>query len=213
MNSRHRLISRDAETGLPAASFGDNGTIALNTGLRWKWIPSNTPTLRRRWFTKILVIVGNGVASFGVQERSSRRRSCVSCSNGQVSVDISYRTRPGEFGADTWGDGSAEFTGHTNVWAPMSLDESRGLLYLPVSTPSNDFYGGRRPGANLFADSLFCLDANTGERKWHTNWCTTACGLRHASPPNLVHHQCEWIETRRRCAVDQDGLSSTFSIA
>src|SRR5262249_47540573 len=62
---------------------------------------------------------------------------------------------------------SAAFTGHTNVWAPMTLDESRGLLYLPVSTPSNDFYGGRRPGKNLFAESLVCLEAATGKRKWH----------------------------------------------
>jgi quinoprotein glucose dehydrogenase len=81
----------------------------------------------------------------------------------------SFRPVPqhGDFGNDTWGDDSWKFTGHTNVWAPMTLDEPRGLLYLPVSTPSNDFYGGRRPGANLFAESLVCLDAATGRRKWH----------------------------------------------
>ena len=49
----------------------------------------------------------------------------------------------------------------------MSLDDARGLLYLPVSTPSNDFYGGDRPGANLFGESIVCLDAATGERQWH----------------------------------------------
>ena len=75
--------------------------------------------------------------------------------------------RAGEFGVDTWGGGSETFTGHTNVWAPMTLDAERGLLYLPVSTPSNDFYGGSRPGANLFGESLVCLDAATGKRKWH----------------------------------------------
>jgi quinoprotein glucose dehydrogenase len=73
----------------------------------------------------------------------------------------------GEFGADTWGAGSEKVTGHTNVWAPMTLDESRGLLYLPVSTPGNDFYGAARPGTNLFGESLVCLDAATGKRKWH----------------------------------------------
>ena len=52
----------------------------------------------------------------------------------------------GEFGNETWGDASWRFTGHTNVWAPMTLDDSRGLVYLPVSTPSNDFYGAARPG-------------------------------------------------------------------
>jgi len=53
------------------------------------------------------------------------------------------------------------------VWAPMSLDEVRGLLYLPIGTPSNDFYGARRPGANLYGDSIVCLDAATGQRRWH----------------------------------------------
>jgi quinoprotein glucose dehydrogenase len=75
--------------------------------------------------------------------------------------------RPGEFGHETWGADSWQFTGHTNVWAPMSLDEQHGLLYLPLSTPSNDYYGVRRPGANLFAESIVCLDAATGVRKWH----------------------------------------------
>jgi len=73
------------------------------------------------------------------------------------------------------------------VWAPMSLDEARGLLYMPVSTPSNDYYGGRRPGANLFAESIVCLDANTGQRKWH--YQIVHHGLWDydpASPPNLV---------------------------
>jgi quinoprotein glucose dehydrogenase len=93
----------------------------------------------------------------------------------------------GEFGVDTWGDDSSSFTGHTNVWAPMTLDDRRGLLYLPVSTPSNDFYGGRRPGQNLFADSIVCLDAATGVRKWHFQ--VVHHGLWDydmPSPPNLV---------------------------
>jgi quinoprotein glucose dehydrogenase len=57
--------------------------------------------------------------------------------------------------------------GHGNVWAPMALDEARGLLYLPTSTPSSDYYGGQRPGANLFAESLVCLEAATGKLKWY----------------------------------------------
>jgi quinoprotein glucose dehydrogenase len=93
----------------------------------------------------------------------------------------------GEFGNNTWDGGSWQFTGHTNVWAPMSLDETRGLLFMPVSTPSNDYYGGRRPGANLFAESIVCLDATTGKRKWH--YQIVHHGLWDydpASPPNLV---------------------------
>jgi quinoprotein glucose dehydrogenase len=95
--------------------------------------------------------------------------------------------QPGEFGHDTWQNDTWKFTGHTNVWAPMTLDAERGLVYLPVSTPSNDYYGGRRPGANLFAESLVCLDATTGKRKWHFQ--IVHHGLWDydpASPPNLV---------------------------
>jgi quinoprotein glucose dehydrogenase len=62
--------------------------------------------------------------------------------------------RPGESGAETWKNGANAYTGHTNVWAPMSVDERRGLPHLPVSTPSNDFYGGNRPGDGLYGDSL-----------------------------------------------------------
>ena len=62
-------------------------------------------------------------------------------------------------GAESWENESWRRNGHANVWAPMTLDEGRGLLYLPTSTPSSDYYGGDRPGANLFAESLVCLDA------------------------------------------------------
>ena len=64
-----------------------------------------------------------------------------------------------DFGADTWEDESWRYTGHANVWGLMSLDAERGLLYVPTSTPSSDYFGGRRVGANLFAESLVCLDA------------------------------------------------------
>ena len=95
--------------------------------------------------------------------------------------------QPGEFGHETWQNDAWKFTGHTNVWAPFTLDAERGLVYLPVSTPSNDYYGGRRLGANLFAESLVCLDARTGRRKWH--YQIVHHGLWDydpASPPNLV---------------------------
>jgi quinoprotein glucose dehydrogenase len=70
-------------------------------------------------------------------------------------------------GAETWENESWRTSGHGNVWPPMALDQTRGLLYLPTSTPGSDYYGGQRPGANLFAESLVCLDAATGKMKWH----------------------------------------------
>jgi quinoprotein glucose dehydrogenase len=93
----------------------------------------------------------------------------------------------GEFGNGTWKGDSWSYTGHANAWAPLTLDEQRGLVYLPLGTPSNDFYGGQRPGQNLFAESLVCLDANTGKRKWHFQ--TVHHGLWDydlPAPPNLV---------------------------
>lgn len=72
-----------------------------------------------------------------------------------------------EIGFDTWGEGSAEYTGNAGVWAPMSADPELGYVYLPVEAPTSDYYGGHRPGDNLYGQSLVCLDAATGERVWH----------------------------------------------
>ena len=80
--------------------------------------------------------------------------------------------QPGEFGAETWGKDdrgkdSNTFTGNTGAWGPLTGDEELGYVYIPVEAPSGDTYGGQRPGANLFADSVVCLDAKTGKRIWH----------------------------------------------
>ena len=168
MNSRARLISLDAETGRPVDTFGDNGVVTLTNGLRWEVSPKQYTNTSPPIVYKDLVIVGNGVADRLVFKKDPPGDvRAFDARTGKLVWTFHTVPRKGEFGNDTWGDSSAEFTGHTNVWAPMSLDEPRGLLYLPLSTPSNDFYGGQRPGANLFADSIVCLNANTGERKWH----------------------------------------------
>ncbi len=72
-----------------------------------------------------------------------------------------------EFGVDTWRDESWRYSGNTNVWSNMSADEELGYVYLPTSTPTSDYYGGHRPGDNLFAESLVCVDIETGRRVWH----------------------------------------------
>ena len=72
-----------------------------------------------------------------------------------------------EFGADTWQRESWRYSGHTNVWGTMAVDEELGYVYLPTGTPTNDWYGGMRHGDNLFAESIVCVDAETGERIWH----------------------------------------------
>src|SRR5207237_403848 len=74
--------------------------------------------------------------------------------------------RPGEFGNDTWEQESWATNGNAGVWTQISVDEDLGLVYLPVETPTSDFYGGHRPGNNLFGESLVCVDLRTGQRKW-----------------------------------------------
>jgi quinoprotein glucose dehydrogenase len=168
MNSRSRLISLDAETGKPVGDFGDNGIVNLVAGLRWETDPKQYTNTSPPVVYKDLVIVGNGVADRLVFKKDPPGDvRAFDARTGKLAWTFFTVPRTGEFGSETWGNGSEKFTGHTNVWAPMTLDPARGLLYLPVSTPSNDFYGGARPGQNLFGESLVCLDAATGKRKWH----------------------------------------------
>lgn len=75
--------------------------------------------------------------------------------------------RPGEVGHDTWEQDSWRYTGNSGVWTTLSADLERDLVYLPVEAPTSDYYGGHRPGDNLFSSSLVCLQASTGERVWH----------------------------------------------
>ena len=116
-----------------------------------------------------------------------------------------------DFGADTWEDGSWRFTGHANVWGLMSLDVDRGLLYIPTSTPSSDYYGGRRLGANLFAESLVCLDARTGERVWHFQ--AVHHGLwdyDFTSAPNLMTLQVDGRTIDAVAEVSKQGFTYVF---
>ena len=168
MNSRYKLISLDAQTGKPVGDFGDNGIVNLVAGLRWETDPKNYTNTSPPVVYKDLVILGNGVADRMVFRKDPPGDvRAFDARTGKLVWTFFTVPRTGEFGSDTWGNGSEKFTGHTNVWAPFTLDADRGLLYLPVSTPSNDFYGGSRPGQNLFGESLVCLDAATGKRKWH----------------------------------------------
>ena len=188
INSRYRLICLDAATGLPVTSFGDNGAVDLSRGLIWEINKKHYTNTSPPLVYKDLVILGNGVG-----DRLAYRNDppgdvrAFSARTGKMVWTFHTIPQPGEFGNDTWQNDSWSFTGHTNVWAPMTLDEARGLVYLPVTTPSNDFYGGRRPGANLFAESLVCLDANTGTRKWHYQLIHHGLwDYDNPAPPNLV---------------------------
>ncbi len=188
INARYKLIQLDAATGLPVPAFGQGGTLDLSTGLVWainkKHYTNTSPPI----VYQNLIIVGNGVGDrLTYKNDPPGDVRAFDARTGKLVWKFNTIPQRGEFGNNTWDGGSWQFTGHTNVWAPMSLDEARGLIYLPVSTPSNDYYGGRRPGQNLFAESIVCLDAVTGERKWHFQ--IVHHGLWDydpASAPNLV---------------------------
>ena len=165
--SRWRLIALDAATGKPIPSFGNEGEVDLAGSLVWQ--------VNRRRFTNTsppvvwgdLVIVGNGVADkFSYRNDPPGDIQAFDVRTGKRVWKWSPIPTGGE-GSDTWENEAWRYTGHTNVWAPFSVDVARGLVYLPVSTPSNDWYGGARLGHNLFAESLVCLDARTGKKVWH----------------------------------------------
>jgi quinoprotein glucose dehydrogenase len=87
--------------------------------------------------------------------------------SGKLLWTFNTIPRPGEFGNETWEGDSWAVNGNTGVWTQISVDEDLGLVYLPVEDPTEDVYGGHRPGNDLFGDSLVCVDLKTGLRKWH----------------------------------------------
>ena len=186
--SRWRLIAIDATTGRPIPSFGANGEVDLTANLsrpvRKEHYTNTSPPL----IWNNLVIVGNGVGDRLVYRGDPP--GDVQAFDVQTGKRVwRFRTVPdsGEFGNETWRDNSWTYEGHTNVWAPTTVDSARGLIYLPIGTPSNDWYGGERLGTNLFAESIVCLDARTGRRVWHFQ--VTHHGLWDydlPAPPNLV---------------------------
>lgn len=168
INARWKLIALDAATGKPVSSFGVNGEVDLTKELRravnqLQYTNTSPPVVYGD-----LVIVGNGVGD-RIRYRNDPPGDVQAFDVKTGKRVWSFHTVPdsGEFGWETWEEGSYKYMGHTNVWAPMSLDEGRGLLFLPVSTPTNDWYGGDRKGDNLFAESVVALNAKTGERVWH----------------------------------------------
>lgn len=188
MNSRWRLIALDAATGKRIPTFGKEGEVSLIAHLgrpvnELHYTNTSPPVVYQN-----LVIVGNGVGDrLTYPGDPPGDVQAFDVHTGEKVWDFNTIPQAGEYGNDSWEDGSWRTAGHTNVWAPFTVDTARGLLYLPVSTPSDDWYGGARKGNNLFAESLVCLDALTGKRKWHFQ--TVHHGLWDydlPAPPNLV---------------------------
>ena len=161
------LIALDASNGRPVSTFGDRGVVDLLPGLRW---PANRLHVGNTSPPVVwgdLVIVGSSVADRLIYKRDPPGAvQAFNVRTGQLVWHWDAVPPVGHPDRSSWGAGSADVTGHVNVWAPMSVDERRGLVYLPLSTPSNDWYGGHRPGDNLYADAIVCLDGETGTMVW-----------------------------------------------
>ncbi|MFT5467828.1 MAG: quinoprotein glucose dehydrogenase [Verrucomicrobiales bacterium] len=142
------LFALDPKSGETIREFGEKGSVNLNSGL-------NTPGV----VYKDLLIVG-GVGGVGVVRALDVR-------TGEVRWTFNLIPRPGEFGYDTWPPEAYKTATGLMPWPGQSLDEERGIVYVSTKTAEPDFYGGKRHGANLFANTLLALNAETGERVWH----------------------------------------------
>ncbi|HJU42853.1 MAG TPA: pyrroloquinoline quinone-dependent dehydrogenase [Vicinamibacterales bacterium] len=162
------LISVDAKTGTLDPEFGDGGKVDLMTGVAHAVRATNFSVTAAPVIVRDVVIVGSSVHDGPTHKEWPRGDiNGFDVRTGKKLWTLHSIPQKGEFGNDTWGDDSWTYTGSTNVWTNMSTDEELGYVYLPFGTPTDDWYGGHRPGANLFAESLVALDAKTGKRVWH----------------------------------------------
>ncbi len=170
------LICVDAKTGIPCADFGRAGHVDLTQGL------PRASRRERDYLNAMLysvqsppIVVGDVIVhGSSIADRRINKEAVPGwvrawdVRSGKHRWD--FHTVPAsadDEGADTWGGGSWRYSGNANVWTYMSADEELGLVYLPTGTATNDYYGGHRPGDNLFSESIVAVDAETGAKAWH----------------------------------------------
>jgi quinoprotein glucose dehydrogenase len=163
-----QMIALDARTGRPVQGFGADGRVDLAEGLRRPvdrdYYTTSSPALILRG----VIVVGSSVMDWwGHRPSPPGDVRGFDVVTGRLLWTFHTVAQGGEPGVETWEKDSWKETGNTNVWAPMSADEELGYVYLPVSTPTNDYYGGDRPGDGLYGESLVCLDVATGKVVWH----------------------------------------------
>jgi len=168
----YRLLALDAETGQLVPTFGSSGVVdlKLDDDQKIDLVTGDIGLHAAPLVTKNTIIVGAALREGSSPKSRTNVKGFVRAFDVRTGRRIwTFHTIPmrTELGSQTWEDGSAEYTGNNGVWAHMSVDEDLGLVYLPVEMPTGDYYGGHRPGDNLFSESLVAVDVKTGVRKWH----------------------------------------------
>jgi quinoprotein glucose dehydrogenase len=163
---RHWLYALDAKTGQPVKSFGAEGRIDLREGFTGRepgsvTISNTTPGA----FYKDMLIIG-ALTSEDLPAAPGDIRA-FDVRSGEQRWAFHTIPHPGEFGYETWPKDAWTYTGGANNWSGLVVDQQRGLVFAPTGSAAFDFYGANRHGDNLFANTLLCLDANTGKRVWH----------------------------------------------
>ena len=168
------LVALNAKTGKRYADFGDNGQVDLLKGFErpitgWRW--SSGPLV-----VKDVIVIG-GVPAPATDILNERARAPkemppddvrgYDVRTGKMLWTFHVVPRKGEFGNETWLNDSWTYSGNSGTWSLISGDEELGYVYMPFEEATGDYYGGTRPGNNLFAESIMCLDAKTGKRVWH----------------------------------------------
>ena len=170
------LWSIVAETGQPDRNFGDNGKIDLTVGLGREIDRSRYSITAAVTIVNDTIVIGGAVQDspmLGLEVPAKQSDlppghiRGFDVNTGQINWIFHSIPQEGELGNESWEDNSWRVTGGANVWTLMSADPELGYVYLPFGTPSNDYYGGHRLGNNLFATSIVCLDASTGEMVWY----------------------------------------------
>jgi glucose dehydrogenase len=181
------LTALDAETGRPLEGFGkkvpvegfpDTGVVDLLADLGHEYDPYEGTPLQTGYITSSSPpIVVNGVIVVGNSAEQGYNQSRIEnvpgdilgydAKTGQFLWKFNVLPGPGEFGHETWENDAWKWTGDISSWAPLSADQERGIVYIPTNGATMDFYGGFRPGDNLFSTSLIALDVKTGKRVWH----------------------------------------------
>ena len=179
----YRLVQLNAKTGQPISTFGKGGMVDLKEGVVYgklvngKWQQVQIPLVEGEIGTNSTplvvgdtVIVQSAMAEGLRYEYTNNSKGLVRAYDVRTGKQLwrfNMMPGPGEFGHETWENDSWNWTGNTGVWTEMSADPEAGLVYLPGESPTIDAYGGNRPGAGLFGETLVALDLKTGKRKWH----------------------------------------------